>query len=47
MIWDDYEIYHPGVIGPLHTLPRAEARRAFDRLMGEKSARIDMLRQLL
>jgi hypothetical protein len=47
MNWDDYEIYHPGVVGPLHTLPRAEARRAYDRVMAEKPARIEMLRRLL
>jgi hypothetical protein len=47
MTWDDYEIYQPGVIGPLNTLPRAEARGAFDRLMNEKAARIEMLRRLL
>ncbi len=45
--WDGYEIYDPGVYGPLQTLPRAEARRAFDRLMKAKPARIEMLRQLL
>jgi len=45
--WDGYEIYDPGVHGPLTTLPRAEARRAFDRLMEAKPARIEMLRQLL
>lgn len=34
--WDSYEIYSPAVVGPLNTLPRAEARRAFDRLMAER-----------
>ena len=47
MNWDDYEIYDPGVVNPLNTLPRSEARRAFDRLMNEKTARIEMLRWLL
>lgn len=45
--WDSYEIYSPAVVGPLNTLPRAEARRAFDRLMAERPARIEMLRRLL
>jgi len=45
--WDGYEIYHPGVFGPLHTLPRAEARRAFNQLMNAKPGRIQMLRRLL
>jgi hypothetical protein len=47
MNWDGYEIYHPGVFGPLNTLPRGEARRAFNALMEAKSARIEMLRRLL
>jgi hypothetical protein len=45
--WDDYEIYHPGVLGPLRMLPRADARRAFDKCMEEKPARVGMLRRLL
>lgn len=45
--WDGYEVYDPGVYGPLHTLPRAEARRAFTRLMEAKPERIAMLRRLL
>ena len=47
MNWDDYEIYDPGAVGPLHTLLRAEARRAFDRLMDQKGARIEMLGRLM
>jgi hypothetical protein len=47
MNWDDYDIYHPGVFGPRHMLPRAEARRAFDQLMSHKAARIEMLGRLL
>jgi hypothetical protein len=47
MNWDDYDIYDPGVVGPLNTLSRAEARRAFDRLMDEKTTRIEMLRRLI
>lgn len=47
MTWDDYEIYHPGVFGPLNTLPRREARRAFDTLMEAKPGRIGTLRRLL
>ena len=39
MNWDDYEIYHPGVFGPLHTLPRTEARRAFNARMEAKAGR--------
>ncbi|WP_322778621.1 hypothetical protein [Frankia sp. Cas4] len=45
--WDGYEIYHPGVFGPLNTLPRREARQAFVRLMEAKPARIVMLGRLL
>jgi hypothetical protein len=45
--WDGYEIYHPGVIGPLNMLPRAEARAAFTRRMQAKGGRIEMLRRLL
>lgn len=47
MNWGDYGIYDPGVVGPLNTLPRAEARRAFDRLMDQKAARIEMLGRLM
>ena len=47
MNWDGYETYDPGVFGPLHTLPRAEARRAFNQLMDAKPGRIQMLRRLL
>lgn len=47
MNWDDYEIYNPAVFGPLHTLPRADARRAFRRLMEAKPERVSMLRRLL
>lgn len=45
--WDGYVIYHPGASATLNTLPRTEARRAFDKLMEEKPARIEMLRGLL
>jgi hypothetical protein len=45
--WDGYEIYHPGVVGALNTLPRAEARRAFNKRMEDKRARVEMLRWLL
>lgn len=45
--WDGYEIYDPGVTGPLNTLPRAEARQAYTRLMQARPARIEMLRRLL
>lgn len=45
--WDDYELYDPGVSVPLKMLPRAEARKAYERLMQAKPARIEMLRRLL
>lgn len=45
--WDGYEVYHPGVFGPLNTLPREEARRAFNTLIEAKPGRIEMLRRLL
>jgi len=45
--WNSYQIYDPGVSGPAYTLPRAEARGAFKRLMAAKPARIEMLCQLL
>jgi hypothetical protein len=45
--WDGYEIYHPGVFGPLNTLPRAEAQGAYNLLMDSKRERIDMLGRLL
>lgn len=44
--WDDYKIYDPGVRGPLHELSRKDARGAFDRLMKQKAARIEMLERL-
>jgi len=47
MNWDEYEVYHPGVSGPMNTLPRSEARKAFIRLMRAKPERIEMLRRLL
>jgi hypothetical protein len=45
--WDGYEIYDPGVHGPLGTLPRAGARRAFDALMTARPSRNEILRRLL
>jgi hypothetical protein len=45
--WDSYEIYDPGVFGPLRTLPRREARFAYDHSMAEMSTRVEMLRELL
>ncbi len=47
MDWDGYEVRHPGVFTLLNTLPRAEARRAFSKVMEEKAARIEMLRCVL
>jgi len=47
MDWDDYEIYSPGVFDPLNTLPRSEARKAYERCMEQKPARIEALRELL
>lgn len=45
--WDGYEVYDPGVSAPLNTLPRADARRAFNKLMEERPARAETLRCLL
>ena len=45
--WDRYELYDPGVSAPLSKVPRAEARRAYERCMQTKSARIEGLRTLL
>lgn len=45
--WNSYELYHPGVSALPNTLSRADARRAYERLMQAKPARIEMLRQLL
>jgi hypothetical protein len=45
--WDAYEIYNPGVSGPLWSVPRQEARLAYDRLMDAKPERIELLRRLL
>lgn len=45
--WGDYEPFDPGIHGPLHEVPRREARAAFGRLMAAKGARIEALRQLL
>lgn len=45
--WDDYEPFDPGVRGPLHELPRADAQAAFERLMAAKADRIVALRGLL
>lgn len=47
MNWDEYEVYQPGVAGPLGRLPRADARRAFDRLMTAKPRRIEILGRLM
>lgn len=45
--WDSYEIYDPTVRRPLHELPRKDARVAFERLMEQKSARVDTLKRLV
>ncbi len=45
--WNGYEIYDPGVSALRGTLPRTEARQAYERLMQAKPARIEMLRRLL
>ena len=47
MEWDGYEVYDPGVFGPLDELPRRDARRAFNRLMEQGPVREDNLRRLL
>lgn len=44
--WNEYEVYDPGVFGPLHELPRREARAAYQRLMDAGPERIEMLRRL-
>lgn len=45
--WDEYEIYHPGTLGPLSELPRAQARAAYDRLMAARGERERQLRRLV
>lgn len=45
--WDAYAPYDPGCEGPLQDLPRRAAKLAFEKLMAEKDARIDMLKKLL
>jgi hypothetical protein len=45
--WGAYDLYDPRVAAPLHTLPRREARLAYNTLMREKPERIDMLHRLL
>lgn len=45
--WDGYEPYEPGVAGPPNALPRAEAKKAFQRCMKTKPARLEMLRRLV
>jgi len=47
MNWGGYEIYNPGVFGPLPSLSRADARRAYDRRMETKPERIGILRPLV
>lgn len=45
--WDGYQLYDPGLSVPVNELPRKEARRAYERLMQAKSARIETLGRLL
>jgi hypothetical protein len=45
--WDGYEIYDLGVSGPLSDVPRREAHQAFNKLMAERPARIEMLQRLV
>ena len=45
--WDSYEIYDPGTHSTLDELSRADARKAYTRLMDAKSGRIEMLTALL
>ena len=45
--WDGYETYDPGVSQPLSTLPRSDARRAFNHCMETKPGRVAMLSRLL
>jgi hypothetical protein len=43
----DYQVFDPGVYGPLGELPRAEAKAAYHRLMAAREARIEMVRALI
>ncbi len=45
--WSGYAIFDPGVQGPLHELPRGNARAAYESLMSQKSGRIEELRSLV
>jgi len=45
--WDTYEIFHPGTHGLLSELPRAEARRAYQRLMTARPERESQLHRLV
>jgi hypothetical protein len=47
MDWDEYVLDDRGVRGRLAEQPRSVARQAFDRLMHEKPARVEVLRRLL
>lgn len=45
--WGDYEMYDPGVAGEPANLARADARRAFAKLMEERPLRVQGLSELL
>jgi hypothetical protein len=45
--WSSYERYDPGLLAPLRALPRAEARKAYERRMQARPARMEMLRRLV
>jgi hypothetical protein len=45
--WNSYEIDDAAVSEPANTLPRSEARQAYERLMRTKHTRIEVLRGLL
>ena len=45
--WGGYDSYDPGIQGPLHELPRGEARAAYERLMLQKAGRNEALRSLV
>lgn len=47
MHWDQYEPYQPGFRGSPANLTRLEAKRAFERLMGARFERIEVLARLL
>lgn len=45
--WNGYEPYVPPHYGPLHEMPRSQARECYKHLMAAKPERIEQLRKLL